>query len=304
MTDKTIIKDVRNQYANVAKSGLTNESDAVRSVASAFGYSEEELNAIPDSANMGLSCGNPVALASLKLGEVVVDLGCGGGIDVFLASQKVGPQGRAIGIDMTAEMLERARQGKEELKLTNVEFHQATIDNLPLHDNSVDCVISNCVINLAPDKEAVFKEILRVLKPGGRVAISDIALKQALPPHVKDNMEAYVGCIAGAILIDQYRSQLEQAGFQAVTVTDTGVDLNVYAQASSQSGCCGAGEVCCSPPTDLATSDSLHVVSLGGSATASSKPATDRSIHDGLASVFDTFDANAYAASVKVHAIK
>lgn len=303
MTDK-VIKDVRDQYANVAKSGLTNESDAVRSVASAFGYSEDELNAIPDSANMGLSCGNPVAVASLKPGEVVVDLGCGGGIDVFLASQKVGPKGRAIGIDMTAEMLERARQGKEELKLANVEFHQSTIDKLPLADNSVDCVISNCVINLVPDKAAVFKEILRVLKPGGRVAISDIALKQTLPPHVKDNIEAYVGCIAGAILIDQYRSQLEQAGFQAVTVTDTGSDLNVYAQASSQSGCCGAGEICCSPPTDFVAANNLNVVSLGGSATDSSTSATGKSIHDGLSSVFETFDANAYAASVKVHAIK
>lgn len=301
MTDKKLIDEVRDNYANVARSSLTNESDAVRSVASAFGYSEEELNAIPDSANMGLSCGNPVALASLKPGEVVVDLGCGGGIDVFLASQKVGPKGRAIGIDMTAEMLERARQGKEELKLTNVEFHQATIDQLPLPDNSVDCVISNCVINLAPDKEAVFQEILRVLKPGGRVAISDIALKQPLPAHVKDNLEAYVGCIAGALLIDQYRSQLEQAGFRAVTVTDTGTDLNVYAQASSQSGCCGAGEICCSPPTDLVASNQPAVVALGGSTVTA---ANHQTIHDGLVSVFQTFDANAYAASVKVHAIK
>jgi predicted O-methyltransferase YrrM len=216
-----------------------------------------------------------LALAGIREGEVVVDLGCGGGMDVFLAARKVGASGRVIGIDMTTEMLERARAGQQKLGLTNVEFHQSAIDTLPLPNNSVDCVISNCVINLVPDKLAVFREILRVLKPGGRVALSDIALKQELPSEVKQSVEAYVGCISGAILIDEYRSLLEQAGFASVVVTDTGSDLNAYAMASD-GGCCGGG-------------------SCGSD---------EKSLHDGLASVMQSFDANAYAASVRVHALK
>jgi SAM-dependent methyltransferase len=270
-----MIDDVRDQYAGVAKGALSNESTAVRSIASAFGYSEDELNQLPAEANMGLSCGNPLALAGIRDGEVVVDLGCGGGMDVFLAARKVGSAGRVIGIDMTSEMLDRARAGQQNLGLTNVEFLQSTIDRLPLSDNSVDCVISNCVINLVPDKLAVFQEILRVLKPGGRVALSDIALKQELPSEVKLSVEAYVGCISGAILIDEYRRSLEQAGFASVVVTDTGADLNAYAMASD-GGCCGGG-------------------SCGSD---------EKSLHDGLASVMQSFDANAFAASVRVHALK
>lgn len=275
MSERMIIDDVRDQYAGVAKGALSNDSTAVRSIASAFGYSEDELNQLPAEANMGLSCGNPLALAGIREGEVVADLGCGGGMDVFLAARKVGASGRVIGIDMTTEMLDRARAGQQKLGLTNVEFHQSTIDNLPLPDNSVDCVISNCVINLVPDKLAVFREILRVLKPGGRVALSDIALKQELPSEVKQSVEAYVGCISGAILIDEYRSLLEQAGFTSVVVTDTGADLNAYAMASDGE-CCGGG-------------------SCGSD---------EKSLHDGLASVMQSFDANAYAASVRVHALK
>jgi SAM-dependent methyltransferase len=275
MSERMIIDKVRDQYAGVARGALSNDSTAVRSIASAFGYSEDQLNQLPSEANMGLSCGNPLALAGIREGEVVVDLGCGGGMDVFLAARKVGSSGRVIGIDMTVEMLERARAGQQKLGLTNVEFHQSTIDRLPLPDNSVDCVISNCVINLVPDKLAVFREILRVLKPGGRVALSDIALKQELPSEVKQSVEAYVGCISGAILIDDYRSLLEQAGFASVVVTDTGSDLNAYA-AASEGGCCGGG-------------------SCGSNA---------KSLHDMLGSIIETFDANAYAASVRVHALK
>lgn len=275
MSERMIIDDVRDQYAGVAKGALSNESTAVRSIASAFGYSEDELNQLPAEANMGLSCGNPLVLAGIREGEVVVDLGCGGGMDVFLAARKVGLSGRVIGIDMTTEMLQRARAGQQKLGLTNVEFHQTTIDKLPIPDNSVDCVISNCVINLVPDKLAVFREILRVLKPGGRVALSDIALKRELPSEVKQSVEAYVGCISGAILIDDYRSLLEQAGFASVVVTDTQVDLNAYALASD-GGCCG-----------------------GGSCESDAK-----SLYDGLASVMQSFDANAYCASVRVHALK
>lgn len=284
MNERTMIDEVRDQYAGVAKGALSNESSAVRSIASAFGYSADELNQLPAEANMGLSCGNPLALAGIREGEVVVDLGCGGGMDVFLAARRVGSSGRVIGIDMTTEMLQRARAGQQKLGLTNVEFRQSTIDQLPLSDNSVDCVISNCVINLVPDKLAVFREIWRVLKPGGRVALSDIALKQELPGEVKQSVEAYVGCISGAILIDNYRSLLEQAGFASVVVTDTGSDLNAYAMASD-GGCCGGG-------------------SCGTEADPAQGKSDEKSLHDGLASIMQAFDANAYAASVRVHALK
>src|SRR5436305_3151842 len=233
---------VKSKYGAVAASGLSTEHTGVRAVAEAFGYSPEELASIPSEANMGLSCGNPTAAANLRPGEVVVDLGCGGGLDVFLAASKVGPTGKAIGIDMTSEMLELARKnaakGRNGQPISNVEFHQATIDKLPLPAGSVDCVISNCVINLAPDKPAVFKEIARVLKPGGRLAVSDIALKKPLPAEIGHDLLAYVGCIAGAILIDDYRRGLVEAGFSHVEMVDTNSDLNVYAKIDNQTVCC------------------------------------------------------------------
>ena len=275
MNQRTAIDEVRDQYAEAASSSLSNDSVAVRSIAAAFGYSQDELDSLPEQANMGLSCGNPLALANVSPGEVIVDLGCGGGMDVFLAAQKVGPKGKVIGVDMTSEMLDRARAGVAKLELVNVELHQSTIDNLPIEANTVDCIISNCVINLAPDKKAVFREMLRVLKPGGRIAISDIALKQPLPAKVKESVEAYVGCISGAILINDYRAGLLDAGFESVVIIDTGADLNAYANAST-SGCCGA------------SNDSTSISKL----------------HDGLASVMKSFNANAFAASVRVHAIK
>src|SRR3954454_16427229 len=212
---------VREKYGAVAASSLSSEHAGVRSVAQAFGYSAEELASIPAESNMGLSCGNPTATANLRPGEVVVDLGSGGGLDVFLAAKKVGSTGKAIGIDMTPEMLERARANAKRQGLDNVEFHEATIDKLPLPDASVDCVISNCVINLAPDKDAVLREIARVLKPGGRVAVSDIALKKPLPPDLGADLMAYVGCIAGAVPIEQDIEGLKAAGFDAVEVVDT-----------------------------------------------------------------------------------
>jgi len=282
-----LVSSVQQQYAAVARSGLSNESTAVRQVAQAFGYSPSELAGLPAESNMGLSCGNPVAMAGLSLGEVVVDLGCGGGLDVLLAARQVGPTGRSIGIDMTEEMLARARTAAAKAELSNVQFFHSTIDSLPLADDSVDCVISNCVINLVPDKDAAFREILRVLKPGGRVAISDIALHQPLPEDVRGSIEAYVGCIAGAILIDDYRQRLATAGFQAIVVSDTGADLNAYAQVglTGQSACCAPADSvalgCCQTPAQL-----------------------DGSLHGQLAEVLNRFDANAYAASVRVQALK
>lgn len=291
--DTKLLQTVHDQYAEVARSTLSNDADAVRAVAAAFGYSEEDLDSLPSEANMGLSCGNPVAIASLQPGEIVVDLGCGGGMDVLLAAKLVGSTGKAIGIDMTADMLARARAGAQKVGAINVEFHQANIDALPLQDNSVDCIISNCVINLAPDKDRVFREMLRVLKPGGRVAISDIALKQPLPVNVKESVEAYVGCISGAILIEDYQRRLLEAGFATVAVSDTGADLNAYAQAGH--GASG----CCTSPADESSSSSISSASCCNSAQGDGQ-----ALHDQLASVLSRFDANAFAASVRVHALK
>jgi SAM-dependent methyltransferase len=271
---------VRDKYAAVAKAGLSTNHDGVRAVAEAFGYSPDELASIPAEANMGLSCGNPTAFATLRPGETVVDLGCGGGLDVFLAADKVGPTGKSIGIDMTDEMLELSRRNSA--GRTNVEFHKGTIDNMPLADASVDCVISNCVINLAPDKPAVFREIARILKPGGRLAVSDIVLKQPLPPEIGNDLMAYVGCVAGAILIDDYRKWLAISGFDAVEVIDTRKDLNAYSKVAGQSGCCA-------PSMD----SDLPIVSCCSS-----------DVHNELGELLAKYDVNDYAASVMVFAVK
>ena len=287
-----ILESVRSKYGAVAESSLSSEDAGVRAVAEAFGYTPEELTSIPAEANMGLSCGNPTATAHLRPGEVVVDLGSGGGLDVFLASKMVGPEGRAIGIDMTPSMIERARANAKAGGYTNVEFHLSTIDRIPLPNASVDCVISNCVLNLAPDKPAVFREIARVLKPGGRVAVSDIALKQELPEAVANSMAAYVGCIAGAILIEEYRAGLLAAGFEHVEIVDSGADLNAYAKIENQAGCCSPSMVSGSP---------FQLIEDPCCAPA---PANSISLHEELTAILAQYDINAAAASVKVYAIK
>jgi SAM-dependent methyltransferase len=275
---------VKNKYGQVATSGLSSNHDGVKAIAEAFGYSPEELSSIPAEANMGLSCGNPTAFANIREGETVVDLGSGGGLDVFLAAQKVGPTGKAIGIDMTPEMLALAQKNAEKGGHRNVEFHQTTIDKLPLPYASVDCVISNCVINLAADKNAVFREIARVLKPGGRLAVSDIALKKELPPEIGNDLMAYVGCIAGAIRIDEYERGLKDAGFSHVQIIDSGADLNAYAKVENQAACC-------SPSTT--SGEALPVAACCS---------TD--VHESIGNLLDRYDVNDYAASVKVYAIK
>ncbi len=289
---KSIEEVVREKYGAVAASTLSSEHAGVRSVAQAFGYSAEELASIPAEANMGLSCGNPTATANLRPGEVVVDLGSGGGLDVFLAAKKVGPTGKAIGIDMTPEMLERAKANAERQGLSNVEFYEATIDKLPLADGSVDCVISNCVINLAPDKNAVLREIARVLKPGGRLAVSDIALKKPLPPEVGDDLMAYVGCIAGAILIDDYVTGLKAAGFSDVDVVDTKKDLSAYSEVEGQ-------VACCAPAALSSPSAGLTVI---GSECPPCSSGTE--LFDGLSELLKKYDVNDFAASVQVYAVK
>jgi len=283
----SIIEQVQSKYASAAVSGLSGGQAGVRAVAEAFGYTPDQLASIPAEANMGLSCGNPTAFASLRPGEVVVDLGCGGGLDILLASAKVGSTGKAIGIDMTPEMIELAKRNAAKpingRVPTNVEYHLATIDKLPLSNASVDCIISNCVINLAPDKLAVFQEMHRVLKPGGRLAISDIALKKPLPEEISQDLMAYVGCIAGAILVEDYKRGLMEAGFHAIQILDAGKDLNAYAQVENQVGCC----------SPQASSSSLPLAT-----------ATDTEIHHSLADLLRKYSINDYAASVQVYAVK
>ncbi|MBP7937643.1 MAG: arsenite methyltransferase [Phycisphaerae bacterium] len=297
MADK-ITETVQSKYAAVAGGGLSSQQEGVRQVAQAFGYTSEDLASIPAEANMGLSCGNPTAFASLKPGETVVDLGCGGGLDVLLAAPKVGLTGKAIGIDMTPEMIELARKNAARSaggKMpSNVEFHLAQIDKLPLPDSSVDCVISNCVINLAPDKRAVFREVARVLKPGGRLAVSDIALKKPLPKEVAEDVMAYVGCIAGAILIADYEAGLRDSGFAHVQVIDSGADLNAYARVENSSGCC-------SPTLSLPVANQSAQSSCCGSKAAD--PGSG-DLHKGMAQLLRRYNVNDYAVSVKVYAVK
>jgi ubiquinone/menaquinone biosynthesis C-methylase UbiE len=189
-------------------------------VACGIGYSEEDLQAVPEGANLGLGCGNPVALASLQEGEIVLDLGSGAGFDCFLAAGRVGKSGRVIGVDMTPEMLDRVRENARRGGYENVEFRLGEIEHLPLADASVDVVISNCVINLSPDKPSVFREAFRVLKPGGRLMVSDIVLEGELPEAIRESAEAYVGCVSGASLKADYLRAIEEAGFKDVEVLE------------------------------------------------------------------------------------
>jgi thioredoxin type arsenate reductase len=237
-----IRETVREGYGNIAKTGgqcgcaSCCGSGAADQVARAVGYSEAELATLPDGANMGLSCGNPTALASLKAGEAVLDLGSGGGFDVFIAGQKVGPTGRVIGVDMTPDMVSKARHGmaayRKRTGLDNVEFRLGEIEHLPVADASVDVVISNCVLNLSPDKPQVWREIGRVLKPSGRVAISDLALLKPLPEEILSMIESLIGCVAGAVLVDETRAMAEAAGLVDIQLTpksgyiDSMVDWN------------------------------------------------------------------------------
>ncbi len=231
--EQAVREKVREGYGEIARStgggccGPTSccgadSGQSAEQLAKAVGYTAEELQALPEGANMGLSCGNPVALATLSPGEVVVDLGSGGGFDIFIAGKKVGPQGRAIGVDMTPDMLAKARRNaltyRERTGLDNVEFRLGEIEHLPLPDNSADVIISNCVINLSPNKSQVWREIARVLKPGGRVAVSDIALLRPLPPEVNEMIEALVGCVSGASLVSETESMARWAGLTNIVL--------------------------------------------------------------------------------------
>jgi len=230
MKDEEIRKAVRESYAKVAKteksccapasSCCNSHAETARKISKGIGYSNEEMTSVPEGANLGLGCGNPVALASLKEGETVLDLGSGAGFDSFLAAQKVGETGRVIGVDMTPEMLEKARANTGKGGYENVEFRLGEIENIPAADNSVDVVISNCVINLSPDKKRVFSEAFRVVKPGGRLMVSDIVLLKELPDFIRKSAAAYVGCISGALMKGDYLAAIEAAGFQDIKVLD------------------------------------------------------------------------------------
>lgn len=231
--NQNVRSTVREEYGKIARQGGSCcgplsccGSPSADSVAETVGYSDEELAGLPDGANMGLSCGNPTAIASLRPGEVVLDLGAGGGFDVFIAARNVGPSGRVIGVDMTPDMVDKARRNAESFKrstgLDNVEFRLGEIEHLPVGDASVDVVISNCVINLSPDKAQVWREIARVLKPGGRVSVSDLALRRPLPDTIRESVQALVGCIAGAVLVDETCEMVRAAGLvEAVFETKT-----------------------------------------------------------------------------------
>jgi SAM-dependent methyltransferase len=206
------------------------QQTAAQALSKSAGYSAAELQSIPQEANLGLGCGNPLALASLRQGETVLDLGSGGGIDCFLASQQVGPQGRVIGVDMTPDMINLARGNASKGNYTNVEFRLGEIEHLPVADGSVDVAISNCVINLSVDKNQVFREIFRVLKPGGRMMVSDIVLTRELPKEVEESVTAYTGCIAGALQKDDYLNAIKAAGFSGVKIlAETGVPVDLWA---------------------------------------------------------------------------
>lgn len=230
MQDETR-KKVREGYAKIVTQGSScctpvdqNCGTAVtkNDISLLMGYSDEELKALPEGANLGLGCGNPVALASLKPGETVLDLGSGAGIDCFIAADKVGGNGKVIGVDMTPEMIEKARENARKGNISNVEFRLGEIENLPVADNSVDVAISNCVINLSPDKKKVIQELYRALKPGGRIAVSDIALIRELPEKVRKSIEAYIGCVSGAVLIDEYGKIIESCGLTDIKITIKG----------------------------------------------------------------------------------
>jgi SAM-dependent methyltransferase len=234
-SNEKIRETVRDGYSDIAqgKSSCCCGSQSPDKLAEAIGYTNEELQVLPDGANMGLSCGNPTAIANLKQGQIVLDLGSGGGFDVFIAARKVGLKGKAIGVDMTPEMLSKARAGiskfTEKTGLSNVEFRLGEIEHLPVADNSIDVVISNCVINLSPDKQQVWNEIARVLKMDGKVCVSDLALKKPLPKEVLDSAAALISCVAGAVVIDETVNMATQAGLSDIQVDEKAYSIDVMA---------------------------------------------------------------------------
>jgi len=229
LEEEKIKKIVREGYAKIAKkkgsccgstASCCSNTNLNEEISREIGYGEEELGSVPEGANLGLGCGNPVALASLKAGETVLDLGSGGGLDCFLAANNVGEKGKVIGVDMTPEMIDKSRENARKGGYGNVEFRLGEIENLPVADNAVDVVISNCVINLSPNKRRVFEEAFRVLKPRGRLMVSDIVLLKELPEATKKDVAAYIGCLSGAVMKDEYIEVIRKSGFEEVEIIE------------------------------------------------------------------------------------
>ncbi len=273
MNEKEIKKIVKEGYSKVArqassccgpKNSCCGAVNTTENISKKIGYTEEEIQNVPEGANLGLGCGNPIAMALLKQGEIVLDLGSGAGFDCFLAANKVGPAGKVIGVDMTAEMVKKANENARKGHYTNVEFRLGEIENLPVDDNSVDVVISNCVINLVPDKSAAFKEAYRVLGPGGRLMVSDVVLLRPLPKSIQNSVEAYIGCLSGAVMKDNYLKVISKAGFKNVKVLEEYTfPLNVMANDPTAKAILDTPQV---SPEDLKSAEN-SVVSIKVSAT-------------------------------------
>lgn len=263
-THDTVRTAVREQYGKVARAQgaaacAPNCCGPGPSASLALGYTEDDLAGVPEGANLGLGCGNPQAIAALKPGETVLDLGSGGGFDCFLAAKQVGPSGRVIGVDMTPDMVSKARANSEKLGTTNVDFRLGEIEHLPVPDASVDVILSNCVINLSPDKARVFQDAFRVLKPGGRLAISDVVETAPMPDALRNDMEALTGCIAGAAPVEALEAMLQEAGFESIQVRVTpnsarfvaqcmpGIGAEAYVASATIEAVKPGGKSCCEP---------------------------------------------------------
>ncbi|KAF3769766.1 hypothetical protein M406DRAFT_58979 [Cryphonectria parasitica EP155] len=326
MEAQQIYNHVSERYSAASKGTAAEYGHAV---AKAFGYTDQELEGIPKESNLGLSCGNPLAVATIREGETVIDLGSGAGFDAFLAANKVGPTGKVIGVDMNKDMLRRANEIKLKHQKTNVDFVESQITNVSaLPSDTANVIISNCVINLVPEEEKhlVFKEMHRLLKPGGRVAISDILAKKPLPERLRANMALYVGCVAGASLVEQYQQYLQEAGFAAesVFIKNDEADLNVYLETNpdgSRTAGGKGGNLCCNPriesaPAQPAVSSSC-CSNAAAAADAAAASASSSSCCGGSASTdqpcaFDEKDLadlegedlNDWAGSYKIYAVK
>ncbi|KAL9005925.1 MAG: hypothetical protein Q9188_001339 [Gyalolechia gomerana] len=283
LDSKNIYAGVQEHYGSTAKND-NNDSDYGAKVASAFGYSKEELTNAPAESNLGLSCGNPFAIANLREGETVIDLGSGAGFDVFQAAKKVGLSGKVIGVDMNKDMLERANGIKQKINAENTSFMESKLTDINLPDATTDCIISNCVINLVPEAEKplAYSEMFRLLKPKGRIAVSDILLKQDMPNELKSDMALYVGCISGASRREECKRYLRDAGFKDTLIVADNSDLNVYKTASEANEVLG----CCGPASKSASS-------CCGSKDEEKKVEKQKDI-----------DLNEWAGSFKIYAVK